>query len=98
MGTTLNLKGEFMIDEKKPNYESAFRDIRRVLRSILDAVLNTVLVLRVILYVGATLGVWFYLQDKVLAITNLACLFVAHLLIELVSYIKRKQGEIEKIL
>jgi hypothetical protein len=67
---------------------------RRVLSDVFEAVENTVLFLRVVLYGGSVAGAWFYLENKVLAVAVAASLTCAHLLMIFLSYVRRKKKEL----
>lgn len=73
------------------------RRLETILVDLFEIVENAIVVLRVIIYVGSVLMAWFYLHDKTLAIAIIACLSVAHLLIEARYYVAKKKKEVREI-
>ena len=81
------------------NYELSNKTykLKNLIEDIFDAILNCILVLRIIVYIGSVSWSWWWLKNPVLAIGIACALTIAHLSIVLSEYVKDKTREFKEI-
>ena len=71
--------------------------LKNIIEDVFNAILNCILVIRIIVYIGSVSWSWWWLKNPVLAIGIACALTIAHLSIMLSEYVKDKTREFKEI-